>query len=454
MRRRESIGAEDSVGPVVEREAGRILKSSGVKKVIAGVSGGADSTAMLLALLACGCDVSAVHCNFHLRGDESDSDEEFCKRLCRKYGVTLEIVHFDVGSYMKANGVSLEMACRDLRYGEFRRLLSESGADRIAVAHNAGDQAETVILNLMRGTGICGLRAMLPDTGEIIRPLLGVSRETIEKYLKEKGIGWHEDSTNTDSAYLRNFVRHEVLPLLRQKWPLAESKLCRAAKALRSDELMLDYAEAQLLGSSSRLPYDVIRKVPVSGWLIRKFAIRYGANEDQVLEMERLYNAAPDVTKSGKKWFVPQGEIRAERDGFYFVAESGTQDPGVEPSAEPNAELMSQCYVISPQVVALIKKSSLNDFWISLSPKKIKLRPWRKEDKIKLFGGGGTATVSQILKDAKLTAEAKKRVVVAVHSDTDEILWIPGLKRSAHYPVKLEAFKGNEIVWQYRLEFR
>jgi len=174
--------------PDLERRVRDVMRGAGVTRVLAGVSGGADSVALLLALRSDPhMELTAVHCNFHLRGEESDRDMLFVEQLSGRLGVPLVTVHFDVPEYIRRNGVSVEMACRDLRYAEFRRIMSQVGAGRIAVAHNADDNAETLLLNLMRGAGVAGLRGMRPDTGEVIRPLLSLSRADIERYLDAKG---------------------------------------------------------------------------------------------------------------------------------------------------------------------------------------------------------------------------------------------------------------------------
>ena len=133
----------------LENRVAECLATEGITAVTAGISGGADSVAMLLMLRECGVSIQAVHCNFHLRGDESDRDRDFVEALCRRLGIRLVVIDFDVEAYMAANRVSVEMACRELRYTEFRRIMRENRSDRIAVAHNADDNAETVLLNLM-----------------------------------------------------------------------------------------------------------------------------------------------------------------------------------------------------------------------------------------------------------------------------------------------------------------
>ena len=179
-------------------------------KILVALSGGADSVALLVALLKLGYHCEAVHCNFHLRGAESDRDEAFVKQLCEKKGVKLTTAHFDTTSHAKAQGISIEMAARDLRYKQFEKLRASSEAEAIAVAHHRDDSAETVLLNLIRGTGIKGLRGIQPRNGNIVRPLLCVGRADIIDYLIWRGeefVTDTEELTKPVVSYAGGFVQ-------------------------------------------------------------------------------------------------------------------------------------------------------------------------------------------------------------------------------------------------------
>ena len=182
--------------------------------VIVALSGGADSVALLAVLRQLGCDCRAAHCNFHLRGEESMRDMRHVQALCAELGVDLYIRDFDVPAQMKACGESVEMACRTLRYHWFDELLDRERASYIAVGHHREDRAETFMLNLMRGAGLEGLTSMRMVEGNVIRPLLDLSREEIEKYLAACGLGFVTDSTNAENEYRRNSLRNRVFPLL------------------------------------------------------------------------------------------------------------------------------------------------------------------------------------------------------------------------------------------------
>ena len=186
-------------------------------KVLLAVSGGIDSMYMAERApeLFPGASFAVCHCNFGLRGDESDGDEAFVRRWCADRGWPCFVQRFDTASHAASHGLSIEMAARELRYAWFAKLCREQGFEAVAVAHNADDNAETLLLNLLRGTGTRGLRGM-GDRDGIVRPLLGISREEIRAWMQEHGCPWREDSTNADNTPRRNRIRNEVFPVFRQ----------------------------------------------------------------------------------------------------------------------------------------------------------------------------------------------------------------------------------------------
>ena len=176
-------------------------------RVLVALSGGADSVCLLHMLNDSGYLLTAAHCNFHLRGDESNRDEQFVQNLCENLRIPLHIKHFETETYAREHGISVEMAARELRYAWFEELCKEAGCEAIAVAHHMNDQAETLLLNLRRGTGFRGLEGMKPKNGRIIRPLLCLSRKQIETYCAENHYSFVTDSTNADTTIRRNAVR-------------------------------------------------------------------------------------------------------------------------------------------------------------------------------------------------------------------------------------------------------
>ena len=256
---------------------------------IVALSGGADSVALLLGLLHLGQPLVAAHCNFHLRGEESDADENFVRQLCEGREVKLYVEHFDTEAYAKQQRISIEMAARELRYDFFERLRQQLGADTIAVAHHRDDNVETLLLNLVRGSGLKGLCAMQPQNGFIVRPMLNIPRTEIEAFLKEAHQPFRTDSTNTDTAFKRNKIRHELLPLLRELNPSIDRTLAETITRLNEAQSLLPSAYAPSSPRSLRsdsiavpsLPLASLQSSPAPQTLIFNFLSPYGFTPSQ-----------------------------------------------------------------------------------------------------------------------------------------------------------------------------
>lgn len=217
-------------------------------KVLLAVSGGIDS--MYLANrrseLFPGAEFAVAHCNFGLRGEESDGDEEFVRNWCRENGLECFVTGFDTEAMASSRGISIEMAARELRYGWFSKLCTENGYDAVAVAHNANDNAETLILNLLRGAGTRGLRGMSEESVmgglRILRPMLDISRKEIQQWMKRSGCSWREDRTNSENEYKRNKIRNVVFPVFSEINPSFIRTLGRdMGHFAKSDDIAEDY---------------------------------------------------------------------------------------------------------------------------------------------------------------------------------------------------------------------
>ena len=188
-------------------------------KLILGISGGADSVCLMHVFLELGYSFELAHCNFNLREEESDADEYFVKDLAKEYQLKIHVKQFDTLAYAAENKISTQMAARDLRYAWFEKLRIKSSAKYLAIAHHANDDVETFFINLVRGSGLKGFLGIKEKNNAIVRPLLSVSRLEIEQYLKDRGLVFREDSSNASVKYLRNKIRHELIPLLAQMNP-------------------------------------------------------------------------------------------------------------------------------------------------------------------------------------------------------------------------------------------
>ncbi len=219
------------------------------ESVLAALSGGADSVALLRVLLALGYPVRAFHLNHCLRGAEADRDEAFCRAICERLGVTLTVERIDVRAEARSAGEGVEAAARRIRYA---RLSAAAQGIKIATAHTADDNLETMLFHLMRGTGPKGLAGIPPVRGDIIRPLIGVERAQVEDYLRGLGQDFVTDSTNADDSFTRNRIRHEIVPVLRQLNPAVCGAAARLSGLLRQDEACLSDLARNCLARSAR----------------------------------------------------------------------------------------------------------------------------------------------------------------------------------------------------------
>ena len=223
------------------------------KKYLVALSGGADSVALLRVMRLLGYDIEAAHCNFRLRGEESDRDEAFCADLCHELSVPMHIAHFDTSAYAEAHHLSIEMAARNLRYGYFRQLMNDIGAEAVVVAHHKDDSVETMLINLIRGTGIKGLTGISPKRDGVVRPLLCVDREQILGFLSHIHQDYVTDSTNLVDDVVRNKIRLNILPLMREINPSVTEAMAATAEKLSMVSAVYDSAMEELSGQA-RVP--------------------------------------------------------------------------------------------------------------------------------------------------------------------------------------------------------
>ena len=403
----------------VERyiEKYKLLKSS--ELYLVALSGGADSVALLLLLKNAHFNVHAAHCNFHLRGEESDRDEAFCVELCKGLGVELHRAHFDTREYAELHKVSIEMAARELRYKWFEQLREDIGAAGICVAHHRDDSVETVLLNLVRGTGLRGLTGIQPRNGHILRPLLCVSRAEIEAFLAEKGQKYVTDSTNLKADVQRNIVRLEVLPLLRKLNPAVAENIQRTAEYLSEAQQVLNVAIARF-NDSNVLNISDIETYGSSEYLTFEWLKKYGFNGDQVRQIldadtggivhsEQGY----DVLKDRGRLIVeptldPFNPMRIPEEGTYVLGENmrlSVRKKPVYVSKEPNIATLDAAKVRFPLTVRRVEEG----------------------DWMQPYGMKGRKLLSDLMTDLKMTVFEKRRQLVVVDSQ-GVIVWSIGLR--------------------------
>ena len=311
----------------------KLLEDNGLYLVA--LSGGADSVALLLLLHEHGFRVHAAHCNFHLRGGESDRDEAFCESVCAERQIPLHKAHFDTHEYAQLHKVSIEMAARELRYHWFEQLRRDMDADGICVAHHRDDSVETVLLNLIRGTGLRGLTGIQPRNGYILRPLLCVSREDIEQYLLQLHQPYVTDSTNLEADVQRNRVRLQLMPLLKTLNPSVCESIQQTASHLAEAQVVLDAVNEEFK-SRNILELSMLSKYGSSEYVVFEWLKNYGFNgtqAQQILTAEtgRVFSSSMgyDLLRDRDRLIVesslkPLKPLRIPEEGTY-VMEDGTR---------------------------------------------------------------------------------------------------------------------------------
>ena len=394
------------------------------------LSGGADSVALLLLLKNAHFNVHAAHCNFRLRGEESDRDEAFCVELCQRLGVELHRAHFDTREYAELHKVSIEMAARELRYKWFEQLRQDIGAAGICVAHHRDDSVETVLLNLVRGTGLRGLTGIQPRNGNILRPLLCVSRAEIEVFLAEKGQKYVTDSTNLEADVQRNIVRLEVLPLLRKLNPAVAENIQRTAENLVEAQQVLNVAIAKI-DDSNILNLSDIEIYGSSEYLTFEWLKKYGFNGNQVrqiLEAEtgKIISSMTgyDVLKDRGRLIVepalePFKPMRIPEEGTYVMGGSDAEFVGKNTENKTLRVRKMPVYVSKDPHIATLDATKVS---FPLTVRRVEEGDWMQP-----YGMKGRKLLSDLMTDLKMTVFEKRRQLVVVDSQ-GVIVWAIGLR--------------------------
>lgn len=411
----------------IENEVATCLKNAGVHSLLVAISGGADSVALLEACcrvaLRLRIHIEAVNCNFHLREKESDRDSEFTAQVCHRLGVKLHRLDYDIKAYMARHpGISMEMACRETRYADFFRICREEGLERVAVAHNADDDIETLILNLLRGSGSRGLRGMDIDNGMVIRPLLGITKKEIETYLDVIGQTFITDSSNLKSEHRRNFIRLNVIPLLESRWPGARKAISKSISIIKEESVIIDSYYKKQLRRLCPNPYTLlVYEDGVSTGIILRFIEHFGGNPTIANEIKD--NLCKEFGE--RRWKISERyEAILERDRLIII---DTQKAGQE------LTLCWEKVKMTSELIEKIKCNSSQDIiYLPNDESAYELRKPQKGDRMAPLGMRGTRLVSDIIKDARLDYLHKESIRLLVRKSDNEIIWTTGLKRSRH----------------------
>jgi tRNA(Ile)-lysidine synthase len=412
--------------------------------VIVGFSGGSDSVSLLHLLHKTGYTCIAAHCNFHLRGDESERDEEFCRVFSETLKVKFIKTDFDTTDYASINHISVEMAARELRYEWFEKIRRENNAQAIAVAHHKDDSVETFLLNLVRGTGIRGLSGIKSKNGNVVRPLLCVNRNEIIKFIDDEHLDYVEDSTNSSDKYKRNFIRNRVIPLLEELNPSVKEAIHRTSEHIAETEAIFSYflesAKKELIeiddASGLRIDINKLMNQPASKTLLFELLQPYGFTR---IVTDEIYQSFGN--QSGKIFLTPDSTCKLLKDRNkliiyktdnklpeeYKLYETGVCDENIPIKLSVRKVIIDGSFEISKD-----KTTAVFDYDKLHFP--LTIRQWRHGDRFVPFGMKGSKKLSDYFTDNKTSIHEKEKTMV-ICSD-NAIIWIVGQRTDNRFRIE------------------
>ncbi|WP_228027892.1 tRNA lysidine(34) synthetase TilS [Costertonia aggregata] len=390
-------------------------------------SGGVDSVVLAHLCYVCEMDFSLAHCNFRLRGDESESDETFVENLAKEFRTKFYVTHFDTIGYVNKNKLSIQVAARELRYAWFAEIMQENRISTLVTAHQADDNLETFLINLSRGTGVDGLTGIPEKTDTIARPLLPFSRKRILEYAKTKKLSWREDSSNVETKYLRNKIRHELLPELKELHPTFLNNFQNTLGHLSDSSKILENHIYQLKSElflsdngSIRIKISDIKQLKPQKAYVYQLFKSYGFTA-----WEDILNLLNGL--SGKKILSKTHQLVKNRE-YLILEELGTETDETYTIEALQTEMMTPVRLKIESVRALgetgkhILYADADTLAYPLT-----VRKWKKGDYIYPYGMKGKKKVSKFFKDEKIDIISKRKQWLLCSGNA--IVWIVG-KRS------------------------
>lgn len=427
--------------------------------VICAVSGGADSVCLLHTMLLVkeeyGINVYVANVNHLIRGEESDADSLFVKELCKKYGVEFFYREYDVKKIASENKTGEEECGRILRYEFFEELSEKLGGAKIATAHNLNDNAETVIFRLARGTSARGISGIMHKRGNIIRPLLDISRDEIEDYLKKNRYSWCEDSTNKIPVYTRNKIRLSVMPLLNEISSDADRKIVSAAKLIAEDNEYINSCAESLFGecfADNSLNLCCFEKTPlpirrrITSFVFEKWGMRD-------ITADKVEKFIEFTKKDNGKKFDINSDFYACKSYENIVLCSRKESQCLREILSPGNEVLKDGWKLSAVITEekpKIKSNNKSVFDADKLPETPEVTYRKQGDKIALKGLSGSKKLSDIFTDEKISRE--KRDEIPVVRCGGEIIYVAGLRQSRMYEIDENTKKYLIIEYKGREE--
>lgn len=408
------------------------------KPVLVGVSGGADSIALLTVLVELGYSCIVGHCNFHLRGEESMRDECFTETYARKLGLPFVKVDFNTRDYAAEHHLSVEMAARELRYAWFEEMRCVHDAQAIAVAHHRDDNVETVLMNLIRGSGIRGMSGIRPKNGFVVRPLLSVTRQEILQWLAERQLEYVTDSTNLSAAYTRNFIRLRVLPLLETINPSVRTAINRTAEHLAETESLFAYvmadARKRVFEAENRLSIKALMQYPspktVLFELLKAFHFTPSSVDEIFLSLNKesgklFFSSSHRLVKDRDCLLLSPLAAAGEKEVYFLTGEEGCWSGPID---------LAFSRIVRIEELHIQKDKDIAYFDLDKLKFPLVLRHWQQGDWFVPFGMQGRKKLSDYFSDKKFSRLEKEQVWLLCSGD--EVIWIVGERSDNRFRVE------------------
>ncbi|NOU38281.1 MAG: tRNA lysidine(34) synthetase TilS [Ferruginibacter sp.] len=416
-------------------------------KLLIGVSGGADSTILCQLCNDVGYNFAIAHCNFNLRGEESNRDEEFVKELAQKYKVQYFATHFDTITIAKKEKKSIEETARSLRYYWFKQLMKENSFDYLLTAHHADDNIETVMMNFFRGTGIKGLRGILPKHQKIVRPLLFARRADIETYANENNIDFVTDSTNAENDYTRNYFRNDILPFIEKIYPETKKNILNNIKRFKEIEEIYETTVQKTIeslvekkGNEIYIPVLKLSHSKSLQTIIYEIIKEYNFSAAQVAEVEKLLKSesgkyilsSTHRILKNRKWLIISPTKKDEFVAHYLIEED-TKTIELPDHKIDITHIVTNIPTDANEHVAIL--NSVNITYPLL------VRKWKAGDYFYPLGMQKKKKLSKFFIDLKLSITQKENIWVI--ESNKKIIWIIGLRIDDRF--KIIAHQTNAI---------
>jgi tRNA(Ile)-lysidine synthase len=403
------------------------------KKLLIAISGGLDSVVLTQLFHSLNFDISLAHCNFHLRGLESDADEEFVKNIGKKLALETFTTGFNTNEYASTNKTSTQIAARELRYHWFQELVVKHQFEYVLTAHHADDNLETFLINLSRGTGLEGLTGIPAINNTIVRPLLIFSREEIEQFANKNRIEWREDQSNASTKYVRNKIRHQIIPILKELNPTVLNSFQKTTANLKGSQQIINDTITQVKkkvisadeNGITKLNIAVIQKLSNPKAYLFELLKSYDFTEWN--DIENLLSA-----QSGKHVFSKTHRLLKDRD-FLLLTEVPAQKKLSEILITKNTKEIFDPFHLRLENVSEIQQLHENTLFLDADKLTfpLKLRKWEKGDSFYPIGMQGKKKLSKFFKDEKYSLITKENTWLLCSEN--QIVWIVGKRQDRKF---------------------